>query len=84
MREMFYNIVEMITEWITGSVNGEIKLWELYRYLEVSSWVTAVLNGVIIVAISVIAFSIIYPIVRRIFKVDEFEAFVANMERSQQ
>ena len=44
MRELFYIIVEYITECITGLENGAIKLWELNEYLEVSGHVTIGLN----------------------------------------
>ena len=47
MATLFYNMVEMITEWVTGIENGAIKLWELQEYLRVSANVTAALNGVI-------------------------------------
>lgn len=56
MKELFYIIVEYITECITGIENGAIKLWELGEYLEVSNYVTIGLNIVcgLVVALVII------------------------------
>lgn len=45
MRNYYYELVEMITEMITGTINGHIKLWELEEYLRTSAIVKDCLNG---------------------------------------
>lgn len=44
MRSLFYNLAEFITENITGIQNGEIKIWELHYWTEISNDVTFILN----------------------------------------
>lgn len=50
MRHLFYAMVEMITENITGIENGAMTLWELPIYLRVTEEVTEMCN----VAIAII------------------------------
>ena len=54
MRELFYALVEIITEFVTGYTNGQIKLWELEEYLYISGIVTDGLN--VCCAIFLVAF----------------------------
>ena len=51
MRNLFYNMVEMITETITGIDNDAMSLWELTTYLRVIKDVTTWLNVVIAMVI---------------------------------
>ena len=53
MRTLFYIVVEMITEWITGIESSGMKLWEVSRYVSVSDTVAVLLNAGIAITILV-------------------------------
>lgn len=59
MRQLFYAMVEMITEKITGIENGAMTLWELPTYLEVSREVIMVSNVVCALMIPVIIVGVV-------------------------
>lgn len=59
MRALFYNVVEMFTEKITGIENGAIKIWEFERYMRVSDNIAVLLNVSIATIIAVLAMCII-------------------------
>ena len=75
MKELFYYIVECITEYITGIENGAIKLWELEAYLTVSDNVATVLNLMCACIIAAVICGII-DIVREIRKCEDIEMSV--------
>lgn len=59
MKTLFYYIVEIITEKITGLENGAIKIYDLGRYLRTTEIVIDVLNGSIaIIILGVVAYYI--------------------------
>lgn len=51
MKTLFYYVVEMITEWITGIDNSSMKLLEVSRYVNVSDAIATVLNMCVVVII---------------------------------
>ena len=55
MRNLFYDMVENIVEYLTGIENGAIKLWELHTYVtmceNVAIWLNIVIAAVIIACI---------------------------------
>ena len=59
MRNLFYNMVEMLTETITGIDNGAMSLWELTTYLRALKYVTTWLNVVIAMVIVVCVIGIV-------------------------
>ena len=63
MRNLFYNLVENITEYKTGLTNGELTLWNFIDYIEVSDNVALALN-LICACLVVIAGFAIYDITK--------------------
>lgn len=52
MKTLFYKICEVITEHVTGLVNGEMELWELEEYLTILSLVKPITNLVIAISVT--------------------------------
>lgn len=58
MRELFYYIVTMISEAITGLDHSNLKLWNFMTYIEVSDNVSIWLNAMIALFIAFIVLAI--------------------------
>ena len=62
MKEVFYGVVEIITQLITGYDCNNLKIWELgklLRYMEVSEQVATALNIVIVITIISVIINIV-------------------------
>lgn len=64
MRKLFYDIVTMITEYLTGLDHTNLKLWNLGTYLRVSNEVTWYLNIMIALVIVLIVVNITDVIIK--------------------
>ena len=64
MRKLFYDIVTMITEYLTGLDHTNLKLWNLGTYLKVSNEVTWHLNIMIALVIILIVVNITDVIIK--------------------
>lgn len=68
MRKLFYDIVTMITEYLTGLDHTNLKLWNLGTYLKVSDEVTWYLRILIAVVVVLVVVNIIDVIIKIIDK----------------
>lgn len=59
MKTLFYDICEVITENITGIVNGEMNLWELGEYLRVLNRVELIVNLIVLTGLLCVTYVLI-------------------------
>lgn len=59
MKTLFYKLVEIITEMITGLDHSNLKLWDLAEYITTAGDVTKWLNAIFAIVVGIIVLSII-------------------------
>lgn len=65
MRTLFYNIVETITENITGLENGNLKIWQLSTWFDTTDKVGFMINLICLVMLLTVIVTVCEIIIRR-------------------